>query len=205
LYLSKVSLLGFKSFPFKTEIILDSGITAIVGPNGCGKTNILDAIRWVLGEQKTSVLRGDRMEEIIFNGTKELKPMGMAEVRLTIYNESQILPIEYSEVEITRRFFRSGESEFFLNKVPCRLKDIVDLFLDTGVGAHSYSMIQQEMIDTLLSSNTDGRRFLFEEAAGISKYKKRKRETERKLGQLFKKAGTKSKKVQGSSRRVKRP
>lgn len=181
MYLSKVSLLGFKSFPFKTEIILDSGITAIVGPNGCGKTNILDAIRWVLGEQKTSVLRGDRMEEIIFNGTKELKPMGMAEVRLTIYNESQILPIEYSEVEITRRFFRSGESEFFLNKVPCRLKDIVDLFLDTGVGAHSYSMIQQEMIDTLLSSNTDGRRFLFEEAAGISKYKKRKRETERKL------------------------
>ena len=181
MYLSKISLLGFKSFPFKTEIILDSGMTAIVGPNGCGKTNILDAIRWVLGEQKTSVLRGERMEEVIFNGTKELKPLGMAEVSLTIQNQSRILPVEYSEVEITRRYFRSNESEFYLNKVPCRLKDIVDLFLDTGAGAHSYSMIQQEMIDSLLSPNAEERRFLFEEAAGISKYKKKRKETQRKL------------------------
>jgi len=180
-HLTKLELLGFKSFPFKTEILLDNVITCIVGPNGCGKTNILDAIRWVLGEQRTSLLRGEKMEEVIFNGTKELKPTGMAEVSLLIQNDSGKLLTEYNEVCITRRLYRSGESEYYLNRTPCRLKDIIDLFLDTGMGAHAYSVIQQEMIDSILSEDAEERRFLFEEAAGISKYKKRKKAAERKL------------------------
>ena len=181
MHLTKLELLGFKSFPFKTEILLDNVITCIVGPNGCGKTNILDAIRWVLGEQRTSLLRGEKMEEVIFNGTKELKPTGMAEVSLLIQNDSGKLLTEYNEVCITRRLYRSGESEYYLNRTPCRLKDIIDLFLDTGMGAHAYSVIQQEMIDSILSEDAEERRFLFEEAAGISKYKKRKKAAERKL------------------------
>lgn len=181
MYLSKLEILGFKSFPHKTELVFDEGITAIVGPNGCGKTNILDAIRWVLGEQRTSLLRGERMEHVIFNGTKELKPLGMAEVSLTILNNQGILPTEYQEVNITRRLFRSGESEYLLNKKICRLKDIIDLFLDTGMGTHAYSVIQPEMVESILSSKTEDRRFLFEEASGISKYKHRKKESLRKL------------------------
>lgn len=181
MYLSKLEILGFKSFPYKTELFFDEGITAIVGPNGCGKTNILDAIRWVLGEQRTSLLRGERMEHVIFNGTKELKPLGMAEVTLTIQNKQGILPIEYQEVNIARRLFRSGESEYLLNKKTCRLKDIVDLFLDTGMGTHAYSVIQPEMVESILSNKTEDRRFLFEEASGISKYKHRKKESLRKL------------------------
>lgn len=181
MHLTKLELLGFKSFPFKTEILLDNVITCIVGPNGCGKTNILDAIRWVLGEQRTSLLRGEKMEEVIFNGTKELKPTGMAEVSLLIQNDSGKLLTEYNEVCITRRLYRSGESEYYLNRTPCRLKDIIDLFLDTGMGAHAYSVIQQEMIDSILSEDAEERRFLFEEASGISKYKKRKKAAERKL------------------------
>jgi chromosome segregation protein len=181
LYLSKLEILGFKSFPYKTELFFDEGITVVVGPNGCGKTNILDAIRWVLGEQRTSLLRGERMEEVIFNGTKELKPLGMAEVSLVIQNNLGILPTEYQEVYITRRLFRSGESEYLLNKKICRLKDIIDLFLDTGMGAHAYSVIQPEMVESILSSKTEDRRFLFEEASGISKYKHRKKEALRKL------------------------
>jgi chromosome segregation protein len=181
LYLSKLEILGFKSFPYKTELFFDEGITAVVGPNGCGKTNILDAIRWVLGEQRTSLLRGERMEEVIFSGTKELKPLGMAEVSLVIQNNLGILPTEYQEVYITRRLFRSGESEYLLNKKICRLKDIIDLFLDTGMGAHAYSVIQPEMVESILSNKTEDRRFLFEEASGISKYKHRKKEALRKL------------------------
>lgn len=181
MHLKRLELLGFKSFPDKTVIKLLPGVTAIVGPNGCGKTNILDSIRWVLGEQKVSLLRGTKMEEIIFNGTRDLKPLGMAEVTLVIQNTKGILPTEYSEVQITRRLFRSGESEYLLNKVPCRLKDIADLLMDTGVGAHVYSVIQQEMIDAILSDRAEERRFLFEEAAGISKYKNRKRAAIRKL------------------------
>ena len=181
MYLSKLELFGFKSFPLKTKISFDQGITAIVGPNGCGKTNIVDAIRWVLGEQKTSVLRGDKMEEVIFHGTTELKPLGMAEVSLILDNKGGILPIEYSEVSITRRLFRSGESEYYINKNLCRLKDIIDLFLDTGMGAHTYSVLQREMIDVILSDQAEERRFLFEEASGISKYKKRKKAAQRKL------------------------
>ncbi len=181
MYLKRLELLGFKSFPDKTVIKLTDGVTAVVGPNGCGKSNILDSIRWVLGEQKVSLLRGTKMEEIIFNGTRELKPLGMAEVTLVIQNTKDRLPTEYGEIQITRRLFRSGESEYLLNKVPCRLKDIIDLLMDTGVGAHAYSMIQQDMVDAILSDRTDERRFLFEEAAGISKYKNRKQAAIRKL------------------------
>lgn len=181
MYLKRLELLGFKSFPDKTIIKFTPGVTSIVGPNGCGKTNILDSIRWVLGEQRVSLLRGTKMEEIIFNGTHEIKPLGMAEVTLVIQNNKGVLPTEYSEVQITRRLFRSGESEYLLNKVPCRLKDISDLLMDTGVGSHIYSVIQQDMIEAILSDKADERRFLFEEAAGISKYKNRKKAALRKL------------------------
>jgi len=144
LYLSKLEILGFKSFPQKTELIFDDNLTAIVGPNGCGKTNILDAIRWVLGEQRTSLLRSNKMEEVIFNGTKDLKPLGLAEVSMIIENNKGILPIDYDQVVVSRRLFRSGESEYLLNKVPCRLKHITELFLDTGMGTHAYSVIQRK-------------------------------------------------------------
>jgi len=181
MYLSKLEILGFKSFPQKTELIFDDNLTAIVGPNGCGKTNILDAIRWVLGEQRTTLLRSSKMEEVIFNGTKDLKPLGLAEVSMTVENNKGILPIDYDQVLVTRRLFRSGESEYLLNKVPCRLKDITELFLDTGMGTHAYSVIQPEMVEAILSDKAEERRFLFEEAAGITKYKLRKKEAERKL------------------------
>nr|MBN2277899.1 chromosome segregation protein SMC [candidate division Zixibacteria bacterium] len=181
MYLKRLELLGFKSFPDKTIIKFTPGVTSIVGPNGCGKTNILDSIRWVLGEQKVSLLRGTKMEEIIFNGTRDVKPLGMAEVTLVVQNNKGVLPTEYNEVQITRRLFRSGESEYLLNKVPCRLKDIQELLMDTGMGSHIYSVIQQDMIEAILSDKADERRFLFEEAAGISKYKNRKKAALRKL------------------------
>ena len=179
--IKKLEILGFKSFANKTVIEFSRGMTAIVGPNGCGKTNILDALRWVLGEQKVSMLRGSKMEEVIFNGTREMKPLGMSEITLTIENDRGVLPTEYTEVQITRRLFRSGESEYLLNKVPCRLKDINNLFFDTGMGAHSYSVIQQDMIEAIISDKAEERRFLFEEAAGITKYKQRKKAALRKL------------------------
>ncbi len=181
MYLSKLEIFGFKSFANKVELKFNGGITAIVGPNGCGKTNIVDAIRWVLGEQRTSVLRSDRMEDVIFNGARDRKPLGMAEVSITIENTKGILPMEYSEVTITRRIFRSGESEYLLNKVPCRLKDIIDLFADTGMGANAYSVIELKMIESLLSEKAEERRRLFEEAAGVTKYKQRKKITLRKI------------------------
>ncbi len=179
--IKKLEILGFKSFANKTVIEFSRGMTAIVGPNGCGKTNILDALRWVLGEQKVSMLRGSKMEEVIFNGTREMKPLGMSEITLTIDNDRGVLPTEYTEVQITRRLFRSGESEYLINKVPCRLKDINNLFFDTGMGAHSYSVIQQDMIEAIISDKAEERRFLFEEAAGITKYKQRKKAALRKL------------------------
>ncbi len=183
MYLSKLEVHGFKSFAQKTLVRFDSGITAIVGPNGCGKTNVADAIRWVLGEQKASTLRSDKMENVIFNGTRSRKPLGMAEVSLTIENTKNILPTEYQEVMITRRLFRSGESEYLLNKVPCRLKDIVDLFMDTGMGPDAYSVIELKMIEDILSERYDDRRKLFEEAAGVTKYKARRKQSQRKLEQ----------------------
>ncbi len=181
MYLKRLDILGFKSFANKTSVKFSTGITAVVGPNGCGKTNILDALRWVMGEQKVTLLRGSKMEEVIFNGTRDQKPLGMAEVTLSLVNNRGILPTEYTEVQITRRLFRSGESEYLLNKVPCRLKDITELFYDTGLGAHSYSVIQQDMIDSVISDKAEERRFLFEEAAGITKYKQRKKAALRKL------------------------
>ncbi len=181
MYLSKLELVGFKSFPQKTNFVFSDGITSIVGPNGCGKTNIVDAIRWVLGEQKTAVLRSDAMENVIFNGTKSRKQLGMAEVAMTLVNNKGILPTEYSEVTVTRRLFRSGESQYLLNKSKCRLKDIVELFMDTGMAADSYSVIELKMIDAILSGRVDERRHLIEEAAGVNKYKARRKEAVRKL------------------------
>lgn len=181
MYLSKLEIIGFKSFAQKVNLSFDAGISAIVGPNGCGKTNIVDAIRWVLGEQRYSALRSEKMEDVIFNGTKNRKPLGMAEAQLVIENNKGILPSEYNQVTIGRRVFRSGESEYLLNKVPCRLKDILDLFMDTGMGADAYSVIELKMIETILSDKTDERRRLFEEAAGVTKYKHRRKAAYRKL------------------------
>ena len=181
MYLSKLEIIGFKSFATKTSLGFDSGISAIVGPNGCGKTNIVDVIRWVLGEQRYSALRSEKMEDVIFNGTKTRKPLGMAEASLVIENTKGILPSEYTQVTIGRRVYRSGESEYLLNKMPCRLKDIQDLFMDTGMGADAYSVIELKMVESILSDKTDERRHLFEEAAGVTKYKHRRRAAYRKL------------------------
>jgi len=181
LLLSKLELNGFKSFPHRTELRFDEGIMGVVGPNGCGKTNILDSLRWVLGEQRASMLRGARVEEVIFNGTSQFRSSDMAEVSLTIKNNRGVLPLEYDEVVVTRRLFRSGESEYLINKNRCRLKDIINLFADTGMGTHAYSIFQQSMVDAVLSDKAEERRFLFEEAAGITKYKFRKKEALKKL------------------------
>jgi chromosome segregation protein len=179
--LKKIELFGFKSFADKTEVTFDTGVTCVVGPNGCGKSNISDAIRWVLGERSAKLLRGSKMEDVIFNGTDFRKPLALAEVSLTIDNATRGLPIDYNEVTITRRLYRSGESEYLVNKTVCRLKDIQDLILDTGIGSSSYSMIEQGRIDYILNADADERRFLIEEAAGISKYKVKKEEAIRKL------------------------
>jgi chromosome segregation protein len=181
MYLSRVEIFGFKSFAQRTVVDFSSGVTCVVGPNGCGKTNILDAVRWVLGEQKSSTLRSDKMENVIFIGSRNRKGLGMAEVSITIQNSRNILPVEYSEILITRRLYRNGESEYLMNRAPCRLKDIQDLFMDTGMGPGSYSVIELKMIEDLLSEKPEERRVLFEEAAGISKYKTRRRAAERKL------------------------
>ena len=179
--LKKLQLFGFKSFADRTEIIFDEGVTCVVGPNGCGKSNISDSIRWVLGERSAKLLRGSKMEDVIFNGTDFRKPLGLAEVSLTIDNTDRGLPIEYNEVTLTRRLYRSGESEYLINKTLCRLKDIQDIILDTGIGSNSYSMIEQGRIDYILNADAEERRFLIEEAAGISKYKVKKEEAIRKL------------------------
>jgi len=179
--LSKLEIKGFKSFADKVVINFDEGITGIVGPNGCGKSNVVDSIRWVLGEQKTSALRSEKMENVIFNGTNSRSAQQLAEVSLTINNTKNLLPTEYTQVTITRRLYRSGESEYLLNGVLCRLKDITNLFLDTGVASNSYAIIELGMVDDLLNDRDNSRRMLFEEAAGISKFKKRKKETLKKL------------------------
>jgi chromosome segregation protein len=181
MYLSRLEILGFKSFADKADFRFTDGMAAIVGPNGCGKTNVVDAIRWVLGEQKTAVLRSDIMENVIFNGSKARKPLGMAEVTLTLQNNKRILPSEYSEVTISRRLFRNGDSQYLLNKSKCRLKDIIDLFMDTGMGADSYSVIELKMVESILSGRVEERRHLIEEAAGVNKYKLRRKEAGKKL------------------------
>ncbi|HMQ78632.1 MAG TPA: chromosome segregation protein SMC [Ignavibacteria bacterium] len=181
MYLSKLEIFGFKSFADKIAVDFDAGMTAIVGPNGCGKTNIVDAVRWAIGEQKASVLRSSTMENVIFNGTKNRKPLGYAEVSLTVQNTKGILPSEYTEIKITRRCFRDGASNYMLNGVNCRLKDITALFMDTGMGSDAYSVIELKMVNEILSHRTQDRRKLFEEASGITKYKERRREALYKL------------------------
>lgn len=182
MYLSKLRIFGFKSFANRVEVNFPSeGITSVVGPNGCGKSNIIDAIRWVLGEQRARALRSTKMEDVIFSGTADRTAMGMAEVSLLINNDSGILPSDYTQVMITRRAYRDGESEYLINNQACRLKDIHNLFYDTGMGAASYSLIEAKMIDSILSDKAEERRVMFEEAAGISKYKQQRKETLRQL------------------------
>ncbi len=181
MYLKRLEMRGFKSFADKTYIDFDNGVTCIVGPNGSGKSNITDAVRWVLGEQKIKTLRGTKMEDIIFNGTNHRKKLGMAEVTLVFDNSERYFSLDYNEVKVCRRVYRSGESEYLINDTNCRLKDVRDLFMDTGIGTDGYSIIGQGRIERVLSNNPEERRQLFEEAAGIVKFKTRKRETERKL------------------------
>ena len=181
MYISEIKMHGFKSFAKKEVMKLGKGVTTVVGPNGCGKTNIVDAIRWVLGEQKSRVLRGGKMEDVIFNGAEGVKPLSVCDVRLTVHNNAGKLPIEYTDVEIGRRVFRNGESEYSINRTPCRLKDIHDLFIDTGMGSDAYSVIELKMIEQILSETGDDRRHMFEEAAGINKYRDQRKATLRKF------------------------
>src|SRR5882724_9238558 len=184
--LKKLILHGFKSFADRTEFVFDSPITGIVGPNGCGKSNVVDGFKWVLGEQSAKSLRGDAMMDVIFNGSGGRKPAGMAEVVLVFDNpkradDTRYLNIDTDEVSVGRRLFRDGTSEYQLNNQPSRLKDIRELFLDTGVGVDAYSVIEQGRVAALLEANPEERRIIFEEAAGISKFKAKKKESQRKL------------------------
>lgn len=181
MFFKRIEMTGFKSFATKTVVDLQPGVTIVVGPNGCGKSNIFDAIRWVLGEQSAKSLRGTKMGDVIFSGSATYKPIGCAQVTIVVDNEGGRLPIDFSEVSITRRLYRSGESEYLLNKTPCRLRDLQELFLDTGVGTESYSIMEQGRVDEIVKSKPEERRALFEEAAGIAKYKARKAEAMRKL------------------------
>lgn len=181
MYLKSIEIRGFKSFADRTLLDFNNGITAVVGPNGSGKSNISDAVRWVLGEQKVKSLRGGKMEDVIFAGTDFRKPLGFAEVTLLLDNSEKKLPVPYSEVSVTRKLFRSGESEYLINNTTCRLKDIHELFMDTGIGKEGYSLIGQGKIEAILSGKMDDRRALLEEAAGIVKYKSRKEESEKKM------------------------
>ena len=180
----KLEIFGFKSFARKTTLHFESGVTAIVGPNGSGKSNVVDSIRWVLGEHNPRDVRAPRLEDVIFNGTDKHAPLSMAEVNLTISNEQGLLPISFSEVTITRRVYRSGESECFINQSPCRLKDIQELLLGTGLGGGTYAIIEQGHIDLVLSSKPEERRVVFEEASGVAKYLARKKETTRRLDEV---------------------
>ena len=177
-------MIGFKSFASRTVLEMRPGIMAVVGPNGCGKTNIVDAVRWVLGEQRTTAMRADRMESVIFNGTPRRRPLGMAEVTLIIENDKGILPSPYTEIAITRRLFRSGESEYLINRDPTRLRDIHDLFLDTGFGNNAYSIIELAMVEGIITGPSDMRRVLIEEAAGVARYKSRRQAAMRRLDSL---------------------
>ena len=181
MHLSRLTAVGFKSFAHKLDLSLRQGITCVVGPNGCGKSNVVDALRWALGEQRARSLRSSNMEDVIFSGSRSRKPLGMAEVSVTIDNANKILPVDFTEVTVTRRLFRSGDSDYLLNKVPCRLKDIHNLLMDTGLGAHAYSVIEQGMVDEIISDKPEERRRLFEEAAGVTRYKVRRRSAWNKL------------------------
>src|ERR1051325_8302364 len=181
MHLQSLELLGFKSFADKTNFNFHEGVTAIVGPNGCGKSNVLDAVRWALGEQSAKSLRGEEMADVIFNGADTRKPVGLAEVSVTFTDCGEELGIEWHEVRVTRRVYRDGNSEYLLNKTPCRLRDIQNLFADTGIARAACSIMEQGKIDMVLSSRPEDRRTVFEEAAGITKYKAQKREALRKL------------------------
>lgn len=181
MYLKKIEIAGFKSFADRTVIEFDQGLTAVVGPNGSGKSNITEAIRWVLGEQSAKNLRGGKMPDIIFSGTDIRNPLNVAEVTVVLDNQEHFLPLDFSEISVTRRLYRSGESEFYLNKQSCRLKDIVDLFMDSGLGKESFSIISQGKVEAIFNSKPEDRRGIFEEAAGVLKYKQRKKKAEHKL------------------------
>jgi len=179
--LKSIDLFGYKSFAEKTHLDLGPGITGIVGPNGCGKSNIIESVRWCLGEMSWKSLRADAMVDVIFSGTARRAPMSMTEVVLTFDNSSSLLPVQFSEVTVSRRIYRSGESAYFLNKTQCRLRDIRELFLDTGLGGGGYAIIDQGGVDFVLSSKPEERRAIFEEAAGVAKYKAKREEAARKL------------------------
>ena len=186
MYISELELQGFKSFAYKTSVSFDKGITAIVGPNGCGKSNIVDSLRWVLGEQRPTLLRSSSMSNVIFNGTAKKNALGMAEVSLTFINNKGLLPTEYNEVTISRRLYRSGESEYLINGTTCRLKDITELFMDTGMSSDAYSVIELKMVEEILNDTNNDRRRLFEEAAGVTRYKEKRKKTFRKLDETQK-------------------
>ncbi|MCL5774355.1 MAG: AAA family ATPase, partial [Firmicutes bacterium] len=183
MYLKRLELIGFKTFADKTELEFGPGITCIVGPNGSGKSNITDAIRWVLGEQSVKTLRGAKMEEVIFAGTAGRKPLGMAEANIVFDNTDNYLPLEFSDISVTRRIFRQGETQYSINKSNCRLKDLHELFMGTGLGQGAFCIMSQSEIDMVLSSNSQDRRLILEETAGINKYRFRKKEVNRKLEQ----------------------
>src|SRR5512134_3571418 len=177
----RLDIVGFKSFADKTVVSFDEGVTGVIGPNGCGKSNIVDSIRWVIGEQKISHLRSENLESLVFNGSKTRSASGLAEVSLTFENTRNLLPTEFSTVTVTRKFYKSGESEYRLNDVQCRLKDIQNLFLDTGVSTDSYAIIELGMVDDIIKDKENSRRRMLEQAAGISIYKTRKKESKLKL------------------------
>nr|HPN59615.1 AAA family ATPase [Chitinophagaceae bacterium] len=179
--LKSLEIKGFKSFADKTVVNFDDNITGIVGPNGCGKSNIVDSIRWVIGEQKISQLRSENLDSLVFNGSKTRSASGLAEVSLTFENTRNLLPTEFSTVTVTRKFYKSGESEYRLNDVQCRLKDIQNLFMDTGISTDSYAIIALDMVDDLIKDKDNSRRKMLEQAAGISIYKTRKKEARQKL------------------------
>ena len=183
MYLKSLEMQGFKSFPDKTKLVFENGTTVIVGPNGSGKSNISDAMRWVLGEISTKSIRGEKMEDIIFGGADNRRPMSFAEVSVTFDNTDKENRLEspFAEVTVTRRYYRAGESEYFINRSPVRLKDIYELFMNTGIGRDGYSIIGQGKIAEIISRRSDERRSIFEDAAGIAKYRHRKTEAERKL------------------------
>ena len=181
MFLKSLEIQGFKSFADKVHFSFSPGVTAIVGPNGSGKSNVVDAIRWVLGEQSAKTLRGAKMEDVIFSGSVDRKPVGMARVTMILDNSQRVFAMDCDEIEVSRTLHRSGESQYMLNKSSCRLKDIQELFMDTGLGKDGFSVIGQGKIEEILTLHAEERRGLIEEAAGISKYKYRKREAERKL------------------------
>ena len=181
MHFKSLELVGFKSFLNKTKLKFEPGVTTIVGPNGCGKSNIVDAIKWVLGEQSTKSMRSSSMLDVIFNGTDKYDPVNMAEVSLTLSNEDRALAVDYDEVTISRRLFRSGESVYFLNKTPVRLTDVRNILLGTGIGTSAYSIIEQGRLDMILNAKPEDRRHVFEEASGITKFRAKKREALLKL------------------------